>query len=273
MADGPTSGGPDERLESWLRRTAPALPYPATPNLIRRRPRQRRPAPAWAWAAAILVVALGALLAVPQARAGLVEFLQIGVVRVFLTAPTPTSVTSAATTAPNGTAAATGRTPPTPTASPEPTLLPSLLDLAGRTRLAEARQAVPFPIRLPAYPADLGAPDEVFVQDLDGSAVVLIWRDDTRPDRIRLSLHYLTSPMLGLKGLSEPPESLETALVNGREALWSAGGYVIQIKGGNWDFRRLIEGHVLIWTEDGITLRLETDLPLDEAVRIAESLK
>jgi hypothetical protein len=35
----------------------------------------------------------------------------------------------------------------------------------------------------------------------------------------------------------------------------------------------LIEGHVLIWKEGDITYRLETDLPVEEAVKIAESLK
>jgi hypothetical protein len=35
----------------------------------------------------------------------------------------------------------------------------------------------------------------------------------------------------------------------------------------------LIEGHVLIWTEGEITYRLETDMPLEEAVRVAESLR
>jgi hypothetical protein len=39
------------------------------------------------------------------------------------------------------------------------------------------------------------------------------------------------------------------------------------------DIRRLIDGHVLIWEEDGITYRLETGVTLEEAVKIAESLQ
>ena len=38
-------------------------------------------------------------------------------------------------------------------------------------------------------------------------------------------------------------------------------------------FVRLIDGNVLIWEENKITHRLETDLALDEAIRIAESLQ
>jgi hypothetical protein len=39
------------------------------------------------------------------------------------------------------------------------------------------------------------------------------------------------------------------------------------------DFVRLIDGHVLIWTDGVTTYRLETALDLEEAVRVAESLE
>jgi hypothetical protein len=55
--------------------------------------------------------------------------------------------------------------------------------------------------------------------------------------------------------------------------VWAEGPYLLQLSGGDIDLRRLVEGHVLIWTDGPITYRLETDLTLDEAVRIAESLK
>jgi hypothetical protein len=37
--------------------------------------------------------------------------------------------------------------------------------------------------------------------------------------------------------------------------------------------RRLVEGNVLIWFENGLTYRLESDLSLEETVRVAESLE
>ena len=37
--------------------------------------------------------------------------------------------------------------------------------------------------------------------------------------------------------------------------------------------RRLVEGNVLLWEQDGVTYRLETELPLDEAIKVAESLE
>ena len=41
---------------------------------------------------------------------------------------------------------------------------PILLNLAGATTLAEASDGVDFTIRLPTYPADLGPPDQVYLQ-------------------------------------------------------------------------------------------------------------
>jgi hypothetical protein len=40
----------------------------------------------------------------------------------------------------------------------------------------------------------------------------------------------------------------------------------------NMELKRLIDGHVLIWTEGDITFRLETDLSVEEAIQVAESL-
>jgi len=36
---------------------------------------------------------------------------------------------------------------------------------------------------------------------------------------------------------------------------------------------RLVNGHVLIWENGEVTYRLETDLSMEEAVKIAESLE
>ncbi len=35
----------------------------------------------------------------------------------------------------------------------------------------------------------------------------------------------------------------------------------------------MIDGHVLIWKKSSLTYRLETDLSLKEAIKIAESLE
>jgi hypothetical protein len=217
-----------------------------------------------AWAALIILIILGGLLAVPQVRAAVVEFLQIGAIRIFLVEPTPTPTSTPAPAASNATS--------TPLPRPSPTPLASLLDLAGETTLAEAQAQVDFPIRLPIYPAGLGSPDRVFSQNIGGPAVVLVWLDPNQPEQVRLSLHQLGPGAFAEKG---NPGSIQETTVNGRQALWTEGPYILQFRRGNrvdYDLRRLVTGRVLIWVEGEVTYRLETDLPLEEAVRVAESL-
>lgn len=216
-----------------------------------------------AWAATVVLLILAGLLAVPQVRAAVVEFLQIGAIRIFLAEPTAT-----ATVPPRQLATPSGQ-PPRPSATP----IASLLDLAGATTLAEAEQQAGFTVRLPTYPQDLGTPDQVFLQNLGGPVVVLIWLDPNDPERVRLSLHQLGPNTFAEKG---DPGAIQETTVHGQPALWTEGPYLLQFRRGSqvdYDMRRLVTGHVLIWAENEITYRLETDLPLEEAVQVAESLQ
>jgi hypothetical protein len=236
-------------LEAQIR-TASASPRPA----IRRRVSPAR----WLGWAALLLLMLAGLLAVPQVRAGLLEVLRIGAVRILLVEPTPTASTS-------------GQAPVTAT----PLSRTAALGLVGETTLEEAQREAGFSVRLPTYPADLGPPDQVFLQDLDGAVVVLVWLDPANPREVRLSLHQLANTTFAEKG---EPESIERTTVHGRPAIWSEGPYVLQFRradGTYMGLQRLVTGNVLIWQEEegGVTYRLETGLPLDEARRIAESLR
>jgi hypothetical protein len=190
----------------------------------------------------LLLALLGAILAVPQARAAIASFLRIGSVTIV---------------------------PGTPGAN-APTPLPSILDLAGQTTLTGARQKMPFTIRLPSYPNDLGAPQYVFAQDIGGDAVVLVWLEPGTSDRVRMSLTELSNDAFIQK--FAPPVLQETT-VHGQRAIWTDGPYTVEIKTGQYVQRRLVTGHALIWTEGGVTYRLETSLSLPEAVRVAESLR
>jgi hypothetical protein len=142
--------------------------------------------------------------------------------------------------------------------------------LAGETTLEEARTEISFTIRLPAVPADLGAPDRVFVQE-DDQMIILVWLDPNEPDKVRLSLHEIGPGALTITKY-EPP-ILEKTQVDGHEAAWVEGPYLVELATGNMTWRRLVEGKTLIWEADGITYRLESMLSLDEALRIAESLQ
>jgi hypothetical protein len=252
------------RMEARLRTAAATFPYPPTPDIaagVRRRLQRapsRRPDLRRRWATAVLLAALAAaaLLSVPQVRAGLLEVIQIGVIRILLASPTPSATPTGAVT----------RTPPA--TAP---VLTSVLDLAGETTLAEARELANFTILLPSYPADLGQPDRVFVQDMGGPVVVLVWVDPAQPGTARLSLHQFGPDSFAAEKVQ--PQLVATTTVNGNPAVWTEGPYLFILRNGKLDQRRLVDGHVLVWEDSGMTYRVETSLTLEEAVKIAESMR
>jgi hypothetical protein len=210
------------------------------------------------WLPLAAMVLLTIVLLVPSARANMLTIIRLGAVRIGLASGAPATLPA---------------TTPLPKGSPTPTPLASPLDLAGATTLAQAQQQVPFPIRLPAYPPSLGPPQHVFLQNLGGPLVALVWVDPAQPRSVRLALFEMTNGLSVYK--SDVPVVAETT-VHGQDALWTAGPYAVQVVENGQvvnDTRRLVTGHVLIWTEGDITYRLETDRPLDDAVRIAESLQ
>lgn len=277
-------------LDRWAERltlTARALPYPPTPNVAAVvsqrlaakpvRPESRR------WQFVLLALALLALglLAMPPVRAAVVQFIQIGVVRIFVGPATPTPTPTAIPTGlpVTGTPTPPGPRPPTATPLSTPTPGVSLLDsLAGETSLADAQANAGFHVAVPAYPTDLGPPDHVFLQTQGAPMVVLVWVERALPDQARLALFEIAPGNIGIekseftKGV---PPSLQNTTVHGQPAAWTTGPYLLELKDGNINFVRIVEGHVLIWLENDITYRLELGInsTMDEAVKIAESLQ
>jgi hypothetical protein len=69
---------------------------------------------------------------------------------------------------------------------------------------------------------------------------------------------------------------IQETTVNGGLALWVGGTHMLLYRNGlgqDIEFRVLVPGNVLIWKDNRVTYRLESGLPLDEAIRIAESVK
>ena len=98
----------------------------------------------------------------------------------------------------------------------------------------------------------------------------LVWTDPQHPDQVRLSLHAIGPGSWAVTKMG--PVVIDQTQVNGREALWAEGPYPLRLTNGDLDFRRLVDGHVLIWEQDNLTYRLESDLDMDEAIKVAESL-
>ena len=131
-------------FENKLRSIANRMKYPRTPNIVgsvttrlRTSTRSRFNSKALAWSLTISLVLCSSLMLIPPARAAILEFIQIGVVRIF---PKPADVTH--------TPASETLVPLTVTSSPQTSnLIPILNQLAGKTTLTEAQNKVEFPIR------------------------------------------------------------------------------------------------------------------------------
>lgn len=264
----------DMDFETRLHSIAQGMDYPRTPDvaglvMVQIRPaiRPRLSSKTLAWSLTLIVVLCSSLMLIPPARAAILEFIQIGIVRIF-PRPTEIPIDVIQTASPESIAPATA----TPYLSFYP-LLVDLNQLAGERTLAVAQNLVAtyYPILLPAYPPDLGDPDHVFVQDADGSMTILVWLNPNDPEKVLLSLHFIPEGSWAIH--KAEPVAIQETIVSGQRAVWAVGPYPLRMSDGDLEFTRLIDGYVLIWAVDDMTYRLETTLSMEEAVRIAESLK
>lgn len=255
-----------ERIEQLLRETAADLrgdcpPTPPIAAYVHRRLAGRR-APIVRLrliraAALAAVAALALLLASPDVRQAVARFFGLDTVRVervpTLDIPVTATPVGAVTLQPGTTS------PPD--------------ELAGLTTLADARQRANFSIRLPAYPDNLGDPQRVYYQDFaqtlnNAEQVILFYPDFAL---------YEAKSIIYQKSIGEATIVEETK-VNGRQALWLSGSsHLVELEsasgGKSVDFVRVVTGNVLAWETGEVTYRLETELPLDEAIRVAESIR
>ncbi len=249
-----------ELFEKKLNSLATGFDYPRTPQItaavmkrIEPAPRRRSMTRPLAWAVAVVFILFSTLMLIPPARAAIIEFIQIGIVRIL----------------PRSTETSPVPTPATPGVTPTHiSLLPLLNRLSGQTTLELAQQQASFPILLPD---GYGEPDYVFAQEAEGTMIVLVWMDPQHPDQVLLSLHHIPSGSWAIQKVE--PVIIERTEVNGNPAIWATGPYAMKAYNGNIEFIRLIEGQVLIWNEGDVTYRLETAASLDESLQIADSLR
>ena len=260
-----------ELFEKQLLSLSKGLEYPRTPEIagtvmtrLRGATRPRFISRRLVWSLTIILILFSSLMLIPPARAAILEFIQIGVVRIFRAEPTPLAPPNQEI--PPATVPMTAT--PAPTSQP---LIPLLEELAGEMTLEEAQKAVDYPILLPSYPPDLGKPDRVFVQDAEGKMTILVWIDPQQPTRVLMSLHLIPPGSWAIDKFD--PALVQETRVNGQRAIWAVGPYPLRLRNDDFQYTRMIDGHVLIWKEGSLTCRLETDLALEEAIKIAESLE
>jgi hypothetical protein len=225
-------------LEAALRELGREVAFPPTPDIasaIRgtlERPRLwRRPV---AIALAVFVVALGAVLAVPQARTEILDWLglrNVSVVRVDKLPPAP----------------ATGR-----------------LDLGRRVTLDEARQRAPW-LLVPDR-----KPDSVYLNNsLPGGKVSLLWGT---PSDVRLLLTEVTGEAF-IEKLVQGGTAVEPVDI-GEAGAWFQGPHVVMFRDRDGTFhesRARLAASTLVWQTGNVTLRLEGDISKDEALRFART--
>lgn len=254
----------DKEWQEKIRQAAGEMHYPPTPDIstpviLRIAARKKRepnplssPVLPKRWLApvlALLVVLIFVLSLVPGVRAEIQEFLQVGPLRIFFATPTATIPSSGITVVPTV----------------------SLLQISGQTTLQDAASRWKYPLRLPTYPPGLGDPDLVFLQGPEDETLIIAWLDPSNPDSAYLVLQILAPGDMVYSKTA--PESIDETRVNGDEAYWVVGKHLLLMQNGNFELVRLVDGHVLVWNYGELTYRLESNLTLDEAVRIAESLR
>ena len=214
--------------------------------------------PRFAFATAVVVVlAAGTLVFSPATRRAVADFLGIGGVRIQYG---------------------------TPAATPQ---LGSEFDLGDPVTLAEAAVRVDFSLKTIADPR-LGDPEEIYLDDAAPGRGLVAFVYGPRPalpatesERATIVFTQFEPPLapdefFGKKLASEGT-IIERVEVNGAEGYWLSGephAFYYEVPGsGVFEERIRLVGNVLLWEQDGLTLRLEVgDLPLERALEIAAGI-
>jgi hypothetical protein len=245
-------------LEHALRRLAPELEVPETPDLVERvlerlEPRRGRP---WAgerrrWILAVavaLLALLGATLAIPDARSAFFRILNIGGERIVLVDELPEIE-----------------------ALEDLTAELFEMTLGERVTLEQARARIDFPLR------ELEKePDRVYLGERG-----TVWFLYGTPEEVRLLVAQtprvrLDAPAV-LKKVSGEGTQIEEVSVDGARGIFLSGEphflFLLDERGQVVEAVPRLAQDVLVWDEGGVAYRLEGDFELDEALELARSLR
>jgi hypothetical protein len=173
--------------------------------------------------------------------------------------------------------------------APAPSPAGARLMLGRAVTIDEARAAVDFPVVVPMKEAFANPPEVYLMGESEGPMVSFVYPPSPGlPQSEVAGVGALLTQFRGEaernlieKGLlangEDPQTRLETVTVNGNPGFWITGAphavfFVCYDAGECRQERYRLAGNVLLWEQDGVTLRLESALARDEAVAIAESV-
>jgi hypothetical protein len=256
---------PDRELERELKELGSLIDYPPTPNVARAaryvleeeandQPRRIRVAfPAMRWAAVAAAFVL--LVAVPTLSPGL-----RATISDRFGAEDTQSAGGPAVDAGSPARQSEAGAPAAGESKSEESLAPWFS--GERITLREAQARMEGALLLPRTPK-LGKPHELGTYRKDG--VVLIYRDGLSPlGDTGLSLVLTETPgdtgPAYLRGKTTDASEPERVSVNGGPGYWRSAGY-------------RLPGHILLWEQGGVALRLQANVQKEQAIRIAESVR
>ena len=202
-------------------------------------------------AATLILTAVVAVAAIPETRSAVADWLGIGGVRIQFRERLPE----------------VGRD----------------LALGEEVTASVAEERAGFEVRVPAD--SLGSPDTIFLaDDAAGPRVTLVY--ESRPGLPEAGTTGLGALIMQLEGtpdlpltkkILDPETGVEQVMVGDTAGYWVSGDphVIMGYRDEEGKLRRewaRLAGNTLLWTSDGVTFRLESELSKSEAVAIAESM-
>jgi hypothetical protein len=235
-------------LELALTRLGGELDYPETPDLagtVRRRLAEGRPERSWRRplivALAVVAVAVGAVLAVPQARSEILDWLGIGAVNIRHVEGLP-----------------------------EVELATGDLGVGEKVSLEDARGRVDFPVRFPTL-RRYADPDVYYGEPLPGGQVAFVYGSPDKPQLLITQVAALGA----LEKLIGSATRVEMVSTDDAQGVWIEGErHVLFYPGASREEPfRLVGNTLVLERADGVTVRIEADISKEEALRIARSMR
>lgn len=170
-----------------------------------------------------------------------------------------------------------------PTVSARPGEAPgAALGLGSRTTIPEAGQKLGFEVLVPRS-SRLGEPDAVYLHPTVADGMVsLVYGDRlgiaAGPDGVAVLVTEFRADVDEnlVKKVAQSGSTVEWVDVGGSRGYWISGGphvFLYRVPSGDIGEEQVrLVGNTLIWQRDGLLLRLESDLSLEDAIELAESI-